>query len=405
MNKYTSIFTNHFYINLNLENFIINDNGYSIYKNDSTTLPFEFSYDLIRYILIPTLLITVFTLVILLIINRYDFERKITVKNEIDLKTDYFLADLLFSDYFPQSVETKINQFIKEVPFNKKWCRDKILNKLITIKQNINGVDSNRILMIYKLFGFHNYSKKLILNKNWRKKILGIYHYQVLEYKIKTGYIRPYVHLKPYRDAIKNKFLNSNALIAIMILSDEKFEILNNYQKKISNADELKILNIINHKKSALPENISNWLFNPNSSVVKLSIKLMVRYRESLKNQQISYLLSTTDPGIHKETLLAIRYLYLVESNHILINYYIKESNKRNKISTLKTLGVIGNNETLEFASSILINENDLEIKFQIVNCINSIDPEFFKSYKIENKIEKDIIKKILLHVNNPYLN
>jgi hypothetical protein len=25
-------------------------------------------------------------------------------------------------------------------------------------------------------------------------KLLGIYHYQILEYKIKTGYIRPYVN-------------------------------------------------------------------------------------------------------------------------------------------------------------------------------------------------------------------
>jgi hypothetical protein len=73
---------------------------------------------------------------------------------------------------------------------------------------------TNLLLQIYKSFGFDEYSKKLILSRN---RLLGIYHYQILEYKIKTGYIRPYVNNH------KNKYLNSNALIAMIILSDEIF--------------------------------------------------------------------------------------------------------------------------------------------------------------------------------------
>ena len=404
MNDYNHNIKSFFNTNGSIECLFINVKEITSYKYYSNT-SFQFYYDLIKYIFIPTLLITIVALVVLLIINRYGFEKKIAIKNEIVLKTDDFLTELIFSDYTPLTVKSKIKHFMEEVPFTKKWCRDIILNKLITIKQNINGVDSNRILLIYRAFGFHNYSKKLILNRNCRKKLLGIYHYQVLEYKIKTGYIRPYINLKPYMDAFKNKFLNSNALIAVIILSDEKFEILNKYQKKISNADELKILNIIYHKKSSLPSNIKDWLYNKNASIVRLAIKLMVRYREPLKKDQISYLLSTTDEGILKETLLAIRYLYLIEANTILINYYKTETNKRNKISTLKTLGAIGDTETIDFAVSILFNENDLELKFQIVQCINSIDPEFFKNYIIKNIVEKNIINKILLHVNSPYLN
>lgn len=401
--SYANPFLEVFFAKLNSPNFnLITKNKFPF--SDDSIFSVEFSFDFLKYIAIPFLLLTIFTFVILLILNRYGFEKKIIIKKEINIKTDDFLTELIFSSYTPHLVKAKIKHFKKEVPFKKKWCRDIILNKIITIKQNINGI-ANRILLIYKSFGFHNYSKKLILSRNWRKKLLGIYHYQVLEYKIKTGYIRPYINIKPYMNAIKNKFLNSNALIATIILSDEKFEILNNYQKKISNADELKILNIIYHKKSTLPSDINNWLYNTNNSIVTLAIKLMVRYREPLKNYQISYLLSTTDTEIHKETLLAIRYLYIVEANNLLINYYKTETDKRNKISTLKTMGVIGNEETTDFASSILANENDLEIKFEIVHCINSINPDFFKNYKADNDKEKEIINRILLHVNNPYLN
>jgi hypothetical protein len=97
------------------------------------------------------------------------------------------------------------------------------------------------MLLIYKYFGFHKYSDRLIRSSSWEKKLLGIYHYQILEYKIKTGHIRPNIY-------VKNKFLKSNALIAVISLSDEKFEFLNKYEKKISTADELKILDIIYQK-------------------------------------------------------------------------------------------------------------------------------------------------------------
>jgi hypothetical protein len=50
-------------------------------------------------------------------------------------------------------------------------------------------------MLIYKYFA-HRYSNKLIKSNSWENKLLAIYHYQILEYKIKTGYIRPYVYVK-----------------------------------------------------------------------------------------------------------------------------------------------------------------------------------------------------------------
>jgi hypothetical protein len=254
------------------------------------------------------------------------------------------------------------------------------------------------MLLIYKYFGFHDYSKKLIRSRSWENKLLGIYHYQILEYKIKTGYIRPNIY-------VKNKFLKSNALIAVISLSDQKFDFLSNYEKQISHADELKILDIIHQKKSALPTKINEWLYNKNSSVVILAIKLMIRYRETLTIDQISHLLSNTNTKVRRETFLVIQNLYIIEANVLLINHYPKEIDTQNKISALKTMGAIGDNETKDFALSILTAETDLEIKFEIVNCINKIDATFFNTYKTADASENEIIKRIVLHVNNPYLN
>lgn len=377
--------------------------SYKNIKNELLTLNYsffkaEFSHDLFKYILIPFLLIVIISLVLLLIVNRYGFEKKIIIKNEVDIKINDFLTEIIFSDYDSKYIKEQIKLFKEEVPFKKKWCKGIILNKIITIKRNINGVNPHQMLLIYKYFGFHDYSDKLIKSRSWENKLLGIYHYQILEYKIKTGYIRPNIY-------VKNKFLKSNALIAVISLSDQKFDFLSNYEKQISYADELKILDIIHQKKSALPKKINEWLYNKNSSVVILAIKLMIRYRETLTIDQISHLLNNTNSKVRRETYLVIRNLYIIEANELLINHYSKETDKRNKISALKTMGAIGDNDTKDFALSILLAESDLEIKFEIVNCINKIDATFFNTYKTEDASENEIIKRIVLHVNNPYLN
>ena len=377
--------------------------SYKTIKNELLTFNYslfkaEFSFDLFKYIIIPFLLIVIISFVILLIVNRYGFEKKIIIKNEVDIKINDFLTEIIFSNYDSKHIKEQIKLFKEKVPFKKKWCKGIILNKIITIKRNINGVNPHQMLLIYKYFGFHDYSKKLIRSRSWENKLLGIYHYQILEYKIKTGYIRPNIY-------VKNKFLKSNALIAVISLSDQKFDFLSNYEKQISYADELKILDIIHQKKSALPKKINEWLYNKNSSVVILAIKLMIRYRETLTIDQISHLLNNTNSKVRRETYLVIRNLYIIEANELLINHYSKETDKRNKISALKTMGAIGDNDTKDFALSILLAESDLEIKFEIVNCINKIDATFFNTYKTEDASENEIIKRIVLHVNNPYLN
>lgn len=382
---------------------LYNDNFYNGVKNElfnfyDSVFTVQFPFGLIQYFVIPFLLLIILILVVSLIVNRYGFEKKKNIKNEINIKTDDFLTEIIFSDHDTKYIKDEIKRFKEEIPFGEKWCKDLILNKIITIKQNINGVNPNRMLLIYKYFGFHHYSKKLIKSRRWDHKLLGIYHYQTLEYKIKTGHIRPHLY-------DKNKFLKSNALIAVITLSDERFDFLSNYQKKISDADELKILDIIYRKKSELPKKINDWLYNKNSSIVILAIKLMIRYRKALTTSQISYLLSHENTTIRKQTLLAIRSLYVVEAHAILMDHYTKETNKRNKISTLKTFGIIGDHKTKDFACGLLLGEKDLEIKFEIVNCINKIDPSYFENYTIDDPLENDIINRIVLHVNNPYLN
>lgn len=354
--------------------------------------------EFLQYIGIPFLALVIVIFIFLLLFNRFGYERKIIYKNEIDLKINDFLTEIIFSGFSTNEVKERVAIFKKEVPFKKKWCKSVILNKIITLKRNINGVNPHQMLLIYKYFGFHEYSDKLIKSSSWEKKLLGIYHYQVLEYKIKTGHIRPNIY-------VKNKYLKSNALIAVLSLSDQKFDFLTTYQKPISYADELKILDIIHQKKSALPVKINDWLNNKNSSIVVLGIKLIIRYRGTITEEQITKLLDNKNHKVRRETYMLIRNLYLLEATNLIMEKYYLETEKRNKISALKTLAQIGDEDTKHFAVALLKIEDDIDIKFEIIHCIYSIDPVFFDQYLYESKEEENIIKRIILHLKTPELN
>lgn len=382
----------------------ISDNLLNSYNFNNLKLTFfdrfanaAFIFNVLKFVIIPTLIITIIILVVSLIANRYKSEQLDVKKKEIDTTLNEFLTNLIFQDFDAEEIKIQIAKFKATIPFDEKWCRYLILNKLIHFKQNLHGFDQNRILLIYKYFGLQQYSQNLINDRRWYFKSLGIYHYQVLDYKIKKGYMKSFLKSK-------NKYLRSNALVAVIALSDEKFGILDNYTEKISRADELKILDIIYQKQSQAPDNISQWLQNKNNSIVLLALKLLIRYKGTLNLSQISYLLMHDDILVRKETLLAIRELGVCNANTLLIDFYPKENHKRNKISCLKTLGVIGDETTVVFARHILPFEKDLEIKYEIVNCIYKLNNSYFDTYTDKDETENNLVQKIVVHAKNPYL-
>ena len=162
---------------------------------------------------------------------------------------------------------------------------------------------------------------------------------------------------------------------------------------------------MIYEKKSTIPLTIFDWLQNKNSSIVVLAIKLIIRYRETLTLKQIQFLLQNENFQVRKSTIQAIRELYIVQANDLLILHYVKELNHQNKISILKTLAIIGNKKTLEFAFKLLKIETRLDIKFELVSCINKIDFDFLKDFKTNDFEEKDLVNRMILHVKDPYLN
>ena len=358
-------------------------------------------YYFLLYFFIPLIGLFLVLIVFTLLYSRYTIDKNEGFREDIENDANTFLTELIFSDYTASEMKTKINEFQSKHKLTKN-LRKFILNKIIHIKVNLNETNEHTMLLIYKYFGFDEISNKLIRNRTWYSKSEALHHYQNIGYKIKTGHVKKLLNSK-------NTALRSNAIIALISLSDEKFDVLDNYKYNISKSDEVKILDIIYRKKSNIPKNIKNWLNSKNDSIVIIAIKLIVRFRhkQNISLEQISYLLNLENPSVRKEVILAIRELVMFEANDILMQHFTKETNIRNKISIVKTLNVIGTSENIAFMSGLLNEDEnlDLDLKLEIVNFINKTNNSFFKNFKFNNEEKNTELQKMIAHSNCPYLN
>lgn len=358
-------------------------------------------YYFLLYFFIPLIGIFLVLIVFTLLYSRYTIDKNEGFREDIENDANTFLTELIFSDYTASEMKTKINEFQSKHKLTKN-LRKFILNKIIHIKVNLNETNEHTMLLIYKYFGFDEISNKLIRNRKWYSKSEALHHYQNIGYKIKTGHVKKLLNSK-------NTALRSNAIIALISLSDEKFDVLDNYKYNISKSDEVKILDIIYRKKSNIPKNINNWLNSKNDSIVIIAIKLIVRFRhkQDISLEQISHLLKSENNLVRKEVILAIRELVMFEANEILMEHFKVETNLRNKISVIKTLNTIGTTENITFLSELLKKHENLELdlKLEIVNFINKTDTTFFNNFKFNNKEKHTELQKMIAHSNCPYLN
>lgn len=373
-------------LNLKAPNFLFNLNSQSIYY-------------FLLYFFIPLIILLVLLIIFSLLYTRYLGDKNDSSKENIENEVNTFLTELIFSNFSAAEMKDKILHFKSKHKLNNH-LREYILNKIIHIKENLDETNEHTMLLIYKYFGFHEISNKLIRNRRWYSKSQALHHYQNIGYKIKTGHVKRLLNSK-------NPALRSNAMIALISLSDEKFDVLDHYNYNISKSDEVKILDLIYRKKATIPKNIDKWLHSKNDSIVMIAIKLIVRFRHEISLEQISNLLKSENNSVRKEVILAIRELVLFQANDILMEHFPKETNIRNKISIIKTLNVIGTTKNIGFLS-ILLNEDenlDLDLKLEIVNFINKTDASFFQTFKFKKEEQHTQLQKMIAHSNCPYLN
>ena len=360
----------------------------------------NFFFNLILYFFIPIFVITI--IVLILVITHYT-KKGIRVEAEtveIERKVDEFLVKLIFGKKLSDELITiEIKNFKKTIPFDEKYVKKIVLTKIFTIKEVFNLNENDILVSLFNQFDFFEYSKQLLAKKQWYNKALGVHYIEKINYKSELHLIEPLL-------THKNETLRGLSFNATLSLKEDIFPLLMGYKETITYASKIKIADILRQKKTTFSlEQVNMLLRNENDSIKSIAMLYVLDKNISISEDIIIELLNSKTRYIRKDIITLIRNLKLSHLEDQLFKSYHLEEIIRNKISIFKTLAEMGSEKSIFFALKTIEDPNiDSDIEFEAVRTIFKINPMFFEQFIISKFSEKETVKKIIAHINNPYL-
>ena len=360
----------------------------------------NFFFNLILYFFIPIFVITI--IVLILVITHYT-KKGIRVEAEtveIERKVDEFLVKLIFGKKLSDELITiEIKNFKKTIPFDEKYVKKIVLTKIFNIKEVFNLNENDILVSLFNQFDFLEYSKQLLAKKQWYNKALGVHYIEKINYKSELHLIEPLL-------THKNETLRGLSFNATLSLKEDIFPLLMGYKETITYASKIKIADILRQKKTTFSlEQVNMLLRNENDSIKSIAMLYVLDKNISISEDIIIELLNSKTRYIRKDIITLIRNLKLSHLEDQLFKSYHLEEIIRNKISIFKTLAEMGSEKSIFFALKTIEDPNiDSDIEFEAVRTIFKINPMFFEQFIISKFSEKETVKKIIAHINNPYL-
>ncbi len=350
------------------------------------------TYYAIHYVLSLFIILFLF-LFFLLIINRIIYKKKYDELKTVKLEVDFFLTSIIFDNHTNDELKLKINNFKKTIPFKKQLYKNLVLKQIVRLKLNLKGEVINKVVAIYENFDLFKFSLNSLKSSHIRKISRGIYHFQSLEYADAEIHLEPLLKHKNYQ-------ISSNSYIAKSSISSDNLNFLIDFDKKITLADEIKIMDILYSKRPKMPSNLNEWLYSKNPSVIILGIKFMVFYKYTNEINKILSLLDNENQLVRAEAINAVKDLYIYHAEQLIITQFNYETPK-NKIVILKALGAIGTYLSIHFIKKLIINPDfDDEIKLVAMYSLKKLDNSLDESQFVDNSKVIQMIK----HVKNKFI-
>lgn len=344
------------------------------------------------FTILPILICGLILLIAFLIINRFRYDLLRPKFEATKSEIGSFLTNMIFSPFDKTLFKAEIEEFKKKIPFEKNWCKKLVLNEIIFLKSNLKGDTTKTLQFFYEQFGLFEFTKKLLKSNRFYLKCLGMYQLQSLEYKKGEKYILPLLNSQ-------NRNLKSSAFMALISLNPNKLDTLINYEDPVRIAGEINFMDILHHKKTKMPSNLSQWIQSENVSIIKLGIKLMTFYNFTKENESIIKLLKHNDRTVRFEAISAVNLLFIHEAETALIEQF-EQDDTQNKLEIFAALSQIGTTQSEIFIADLLENKTNENIKLDAVYCLYKINPSYFDSHFINN----EDVQKMVKHVKTPNL-
>ena len=262
------------------------------------------------------------------------------------------------------NLKIQIRELIKD-----NFDRSVLTEVLLDLRKDLSGQSQTVLIELYKDLGLHNEAFEKLASRRWQIISSGILELTTMEVMESYGLIIKFIN---HRQGTIRK----QAEIAVVNLKEEGIGFfLDNTKYKISEWQQLKLLDVLRHKTNFEPPLFGLWLTSTNSHVVLFSLRLIKYYRQSDAEKSIITLLKHKKRDIQAEAIDCIKEFFFVSALPTLKMVYGKASIDI-KIAILDAIGEIGSKSDVEFIEKLKKKERNFNIKSKVLGTLNKLDPE-----------------------------
>lgn len=282
------------------------------------------------------------------------------------------ICEFLFFDENSEKKE-KVNYIdlkiqIRELLKNQ-FEREVLTAVLMDLRKDVTGKTREDIYHMYQDLDLHKDAYKNLKSWRWEKVSKGIFELTQMEVKDAYGLITRFINDK--RSTIRKQ-----AEIATVSLKDEGINyFLDHTRFKISEWQQLKLLDVVRNKKDYVPPPFRLWLTSKNNHVVLFSLRLIKYYNQNDASASLIQLLRHTNNHIKKEAIFCIRDFNVTDAVPVLKQIFWKCTTDT-KMHVLEALSHLGTEKDIGFIENIVEKEMAFTVKGKAITALNTIRPE-----------------------------
>lgn len=344
------------------------------------------------------------SLAILYFIFVFFYRNKLTSKAELEKDCKREISPMISEFLFHEAESTKeentnyINLKIEIRQLLKDNFYRKILSEiLLDLRKDVSGDTQKRVFKLYQDLGLDKDAFEKLKSRRWEvvsKAILDLTQMQVIEaYSFVTKFIND-----------KRATIRKQAEIAVVTLKPEGINyFLDTTKYKISEWQQLKIMDVLRTEDDFLPPPFKAWLTSTNRHVVLFALRLIKYYNQNDAKPALIELVKHKNNQIKEEAIACIKEFHVTEALDILKLVFWKCSIDV-KIAILDAIGFLGSDDDIEFLELIEKKESNFSVKSKALSSINVIAPDSIMPSKgllnpLSFKIPADL-KKIPIEID-----
>lgn len=270
---------------------------------------------------------------------------------------------------------------------NNELNRKVLIDILMDLRKDLSGSTLDKLFELYQSLGLHHDSYKKLESWRWQTISKGIFELTQMHVEESFGFVTKFINNK-------NSTIRKQAEIATITLKHEGINyFLDTTTYRISEWQQLKILEVLKNKSDFQPPSFKYWLISKNKDVVLFAVRLMKHYNQTDGNQALIELLKHKNDEIKTAAINCIKEFNVVEAMEIL-KLVFWNSSVDIKINILDAISTLGNTSDLEFLKSIGVKDSNFNVKSKALATINAIAPMTVMPTKDIQNVDKFMVPK-----------